>query len=254
MTTRLFQCAVLFMLGIAVLGCTVADDLADDDDTDSVALTAAYEQFIDTLSVVSDGDYVTIESTGVPNHPSPYFTMPNVLYEAYNGSNASYFSNPNRIASQEFVFRIPLNPVAAADGDEEQTSMGPIGVAVNGVPLFNQYAAGRVTLTSGEYDTFDQYNGHPAMQGVYHYHWEPFYLTSTNGDDSLIGFLLDGFPVYGPEENNVRLTSAALDEHHGHVGVTAEYPDGIYHYHITDDSPYICGDTFYGVVSGTVSN
>ena len=34
---------------------------------------------------------------------------------------------------------------------------------------------------------------------------------------------------------------------------TDEYPDGIYHYHITDEDPYINGNGFFGE-PGTVSN
>jgi hypothetical protein len=62
----------------------------------------------------------------------------------------------------------------------------------------------------------------------------------------LIGFLLDGFPVYGALESGKTLVSADLDTYHGHTGVTADYPNGIYHYHITADAPYINGTGFYG--------
>jgi hypothetical protein len=54
---------------------------------------------------------------------------------------------------------------------------------------------------TNEINSFDQYNGHPQMQGGYHYHIEPTYLTAQNGKHVLLGFLLDGFPVYGPLEN-----------------------------------------------------
>ena len=64
--------------------------------------------------------------------------------------------------------------------------------------------------------------------------------------------MLDGFPVYGPEENGRRVTNADLDAYHGHVGPTADYPNGIYHYHITDEDPYINGSGFFGT-AGTVS-
>ena len=72
-------------------------------------------------------------------------------------------------------------------------------------------------------------------------------------DDCKHGFLLDGFPVYGPEENDSRITNDDLDEFHGHSHATEDYPDGIYHYHITDKDPYINGSGYYGS-PGTVSN
>jgi len=43
-----------------------------------------------------------------------------------------------------------------------------------------------------------------------------------------------------------------LDAYHGHTSVTADYPNGIYHYHITSTDPYINGSGFYGT-AGTVS-
>jgi hypothetical protein len=84
------------------------------------------------------------------------------------------------------------------------------------------------------------------MSGMYHYHMEPTYLTETLGSSALLGFLLDGYPVYGPQENGRTVTNADLDSFHGHFGPTADYPQGIYHYHITAEDPYINGGEFYG--------
>ena len=205
-----------------------------------------------TLQVYVEGNYVVIKSNGLPDHKTPYYKgtqWASTMYEAYNGSNSAWSQNPNTIASQSLVFKIPLNPAKASSTTD--TPLGPMGVAVNGVAIFNQYAAGRVALTS-EINSFDEYDGHPQNTGQYHYHMEPFYITSNKGKDALIGFLLDGFPVYGPQENGKTLTSADLDTYHGHTGATADYPNGIYHYHITSDVPYINGVGFYGT-PGTVT-
>ena len=129
--------------------------------------------------------------------------------------------------------------------------MGPIGISLNGVVFYNQYAGPDQPLTN-EIDSFDQYLGHPQMSGQYHYHQEPTYLTANLGSDVLLGWLMDGFPVYGPVENDVRVTNADLNDYHGHNHATAEYPNGIYHYHITDADPYINGSGYFGT-PGTVS-
>ena len=132
------------------------------------------------------------------------------------------------------------------------TPMGAIGFALNGVPLFNQYAAGGVAL-GNEKKGFDQYYGHPQQQGAYHYHVEPLYLTTvTATKSSLLGFLLDGFPVYGPEENGTLVVNDSLDVYHGHTHATVDFPGGIYHYHITSTDPYLNGSGFYGF-PGTVT-
>jgi len=130
------------------------------------------------------------------------------------------------------------------------TPLGPIGLAFNGVPFFNQYN-GQIRPLTMEIDSFDQYNGHPTPTNAYHYHVEPVSLTRAKGTSALLGFLLDGFPVYGPMESGKRITNADLDALHGHTSVTADYPSGIYHYHVTDADPYINGAGFYGT-AGTL--
>lgn len=200
------------------------------------------------MSVKVDGDFVVISTTGVPDHKSPYFPTTSPQYEAYNGTNANFVLNPNRIAAQQLTFRIPITPTKLST--PSPTPLGPIGVATNGVAIFNQYAGPNQPLT-GEINSFDQYNGHPQMTGVYHYHVEPKWLTRSSRE-ALIGVLLDGYPVYGPMENGVLVTSDHLDAAHGHFSATREFPNGVYHYHTTSDAPYINGSGFAGK-PGTVS-
>lgn len=219
---------------------------SDDDGNSNAEVPAVFSKFNSSVAISVDGNYVVLKTNGLPEHKSPYYLGTQweaSLYEAYNGSNPAFVLNPNRIASQNLTFKITLHP--AINNIHEATPLGPIGISINGVPLYNQYAGPAQPLTN-EINSFDQSNGHPQMTGQYHYHVEPLYITSVKGKDALIGFLLDGFPIYGPLENAATLTSADLDEYHGHTGITADYPAGIYHYHITADVPYINGDGFYG--------
>jgi hypothetical protein len=208
---------------------------------------AFYQLFGNGTQISVDGQYVVIRSTGLPDHKSPYFATTDAKYERYNGSNAAFAINPNRIIEQSLVFRIPITPVRQST--PSATPLGPIGVSINGVPLFNQYAGPNQPLT-GEINSFDQYAGHPQQTGQYHYHVEPVWLTRASRE-ALVGVLLDGYPVYGPLENGRLLTSADLDAAHGHTTATKEFPAGIYHYHTTGDAPYINGSGFVGV-PGTV--
>ena len=216
----------------------------------TTALPPGFDQFVSTVQITREGTVVVARSNGVPNHGSPYFDPSDPRYEAYNGSNPNFMLNPNRIATQSLVFRIPDSPTPAAT--PQATPLGPIGVALNGVPIFNQYAGPNQPLTN-EINSFDQYNGHPQQTGMYHHHVEPLFITAARGKSGLLGFLLDGYPVHGPVENGVTLVSADLDAYHGHTHATAEYPQGIYHYHITADPPYVNGSGFHGI-PGTVSN
>lgn len=237
------------LLGILCWSCK--EDNPTDDDTDD-EIPAVYKKIYGATDMYIEGDYLVIKTTGRPEHKSPYYKdteWHSMLYEAYNGTNANFVLNPNRIATQNYTFKIPLNP--AVNAAHPATAGGAFGVSLNGVPFFNQYAAMNAPLTN-EIDSFDQYNGHPQQQGGYHYHIEPTYLTTLKGKDALLGFLLDGFPVYGPVENGVTVTNANLDVYHGHTHATADFPNGIYHYHITADSPYINGSGYYGT-PGTVT-
>ncbi len=216
----------------------------------NTALPAAYRLFSDSVTITVEGNTLVLRTKDVPDHKSAYFPTSDARYQAYNGTNPLFSINPNRIATQSITFRIPLNPTSATT--KSATPLGPIGISLNGVVFFNQYAGPNQPLTN-EINSFDQANGHPQQSGQYHYHIEPLRLTDLYGKDALLGFLLDGFPVYGPVEGGRTLTNADLDIYHGHSAVTKEYPNGIYHYHITAADPYINGSGFYGV-AGTVGN
>lgn len=245
----------LSVVSIVALGCKKNDDaqvIPKVDTTPKEVAPAVYHKIYGARDVYVQGDYVVIKSTGLPDHKSPYYQgtkWSTTMYEAYNGTNASWNQNPNKISSSSYTFKIPKSPTVGTT--HAATPLGAIGVALNGVPFYNQYAGPSQPLTS-EINSFDQYNGHPQQHGKYHYHVEPVSLTTAKGTDALLGFLLDGFPVYGPYENENSVSNNDLDTFHGHTHATADYPDGIYHYHITSSDPYINGAGFYGT-AGTVS-
>jgi len=131
------------------------------------SLPAGYEKFTSGTSLQISGNFVVVSTTDIPNHKSPYFGIGNANYVA---PTAGIVLNPNKIAAQSYVLRI--SDCAGRRRDPGDTPLDAIGVALNGVVFFNQYAAGRTPLTT-EVVSFDQYNGHPAMQNNYHYHFEP---------------------------------------------------------------------------------
>ncbi len=238
------------ILLLSLAACSKSDDTGTGGTT--TTLPDVYKKIYGASAVYVEGTMVVIKCDGVPDHKSPYFqgtAWAATKYEAYNGTNPLWNQNPNRIATTNLTFKIPLNPVKSATS--QATPLGSIGVSLNGVPFYNQYAGPSQPLTN-EINSFDQYNGHPQQMGGYHYHVEPLYLTAQKGKSALMGFLLDGFPVYGPQENGVNVGNNQLDAYHGHNHATADFPNGIYHYHITGQDPYINGSGFYGV-PGTVS-
>ena len=266
--TSLCLIAVLLVL----LGCSSSDDDGDGGSSASPSVTIPLEVYKKVYGTTSEitiqAGYVYINTNGVPDHKSPYFKdtkWHDAKYEPYDSSNPNIFHtgnfhlNPNRVSELSIAFKIPNSPSKALTNPP--TSMGPIGVSLNGVPFYNQYAAMGAPLAN-EVNSFDNYNGHPAplspgaedgSGGRYHYHMEPFWLTKNASKDALLGFLLDGFPVYGPEEGGKTIASSDLDSYHGHTLATKEFPNGIYHYHTTGDAPYINGSGYYGS-PGTVSH
>ncbi|WP_338871584.1 YHYH protein [Spirosoma sp. SC4-14] len=259
-TTSTLACSLL-----ALLACSNTDNSVTPSTTGSTSGTTSttvsvgtgvpdvFKKIYGATSITTDGVYVYIKTTGMPDHKSAYYPTSNSLYESFTGTTFGgnrFSKNPNSISAQNFTFKIPLNPKAATT--HTATNLGAIGVSLNGVPFFNQYAGPNQPLRN-EIVSFDQWWGHPAPTNEYHYHVEPLYLTTvTATKSSLLGFLLDGFPVYGPEENGTTVSNASLDAYHGHTHATAEYPNGIYHYHITSTDPYINGSGYYGT-AGTFS-
>jgi len=251
---KLFSLPPLFV--VITVSCDKEDgnsNTGNNGGSGNTTVPAVYQKIYGATSITSDGSYITIKTNGLPDHKSVYYPGTNALHENFSGTTFggnTFNKNPNSISSQAFTFKIPLNPQAATS--HAATPLGPIGVSLNGVPFFNQYAGPNQPLTN-EVVSFDQYWGHPQQTGVYHYHVEPIYLTNVKASKSaLLGFLLDGFPVYGPEENGAAVTNAMLDVYHGHAHATTDFPGGIYHYHITNTDPYINGSGFYGA-PGTVS-
>jgi hypothetical protein len=233
------------LIVLLLLGCS--EDEPEKTTTTTPDLEAIMDKFYGATDIYEEGDFIVIKANGVPDHKSPYYKGTQWESTMYVQDTRPGFNvNPNKISSFTYTFKVPKSPKEATN----KTPLGTatIGIAINGVPLFNQYAAGNTAIVpgQGEYTSFDLYGGHPAQSGDYHYHIEPNYVTTEKGKGAFIGFLLDGFPVYGPSENGKTLVSSDLDAYHGHTHATTEYPDGIYHYHITADSPYINGNGYFG--------
>jgi hypothetical protein len=246
----------LSILSIVILlaSCSKSSSTTTTDTSTSIAVPAVYLKIYGATSITNDDTYITIKTKDLPDHKSPYYASTNALYEAYTGTTfggVSFNKNPNSIIEQSGTIKIPVNPKVNAA--HASTPLGPIGIALNGVAFFNQYAGPNQPLT-GEITSFDKYYGHPQQSGMYHYHVEPIYLTTVKSTKSgLLGFLLDGFPVYGPqEEDGTVVTNSMLDDYHGHAHKTIDYSSGSYHYHFTNEAPYLNGSGFYGT-PGTIT-
>jgi hypothetical protein len=169
---------------------------------------------------------VTMKSNGTPDHVTPYWGTGNAKYEA---QTTGQIVNPGNLLSQVFVMTIPQSPVAATS--KEETSLGPIGMALNGVAIYNDREGGNIPVDAGTLKSFDRGGAHSGPGGLYHYHFNGDF--TSKDDAKLIGWLRDGFPIYGRKEKDGTYPTN-LDANGGHTAATAEYPNGIYHYHCSN--------------------
>lgn len=136
------------------------------------------------------GEKRLMTTNGLPNHTTG--TFPNA-------------GNPNTISAQNVKYSFPLNPVYTG---KAKWAREP-GVAVNGVKFEPETAEAFVCETGERYriEAFqtlvnlglDSNHAHVQPTGAYHYHAAPTGLISLlyKGEDLiLVGFALDGFPIY----------------------------------------------------------
>lgn len=203
------------------------------------------------VNATCDDTTVTITSNGIPHYAFQQIT-------------------PNDLQAQDYTFAIPKSPAAAA-AISDIPLLGPIAVAVNGIPFYGPNEAGNLNWGDPIADNIvDWCKGHTGAGGTYHYHAALVTcLTLTQQDaqpSPVIGYALDGFPIYGPYgcadadcatitkfESSWETTGTAdaawdnnefiakteaqyLDQCNGRIG-----PDGTYRYHITSTFPYVLG-------------
>ncbi len=148
--------------------------------------------------------------------------------------------NPNRVAQHNVALTLPADPQRARE--PSCVPMGMIGVALNGVAIFNALDdAGRDAVAHEVQDLCD---GHPQMQGEYHYHGPSRCLPNETANETLIGYAIDGFGIYSMYDAHGReLTDADLDACHGRTSSVLWNGRrvAIYHYVLTREYPYTVG-------------
>ncbi|MEN8707330.1 MAG: YHYH protein [Nocardioides marinisabuli] len=236
------------------------------DGTTTAGVQAA--QWGDNVTITIEDGSFRFESDGLPDHEIPdQFLVPQTgsFTPPVTESEVSAVDSDVAVVASPVDETITLDPVYT--DEVTQTDLGLIGVTISGAQLFNDYEDNARSFVAvddnfsvGGVSFVDSCNGHPLAlladgtgAGSYHYHGVPYCLTDevdVEGEhSSVLGFLVDGFPFYGPQdEGGETITSDELDECSGHVGATPEFPEGIYHYHLTEDrSPYTV-DCYHGEV------
>ena len=189
--------------------------------------TAAYGATVTVDCAASD--YSKIASRGMANHVM------------MNGITATNLQLP---IPQKFVgsnaWKIPLLPTINAT--PTAVNDGPVGVAINGVPIFNPCKQGGCqngdTKVLGELDIC---NGHAGRADDYHYHAAPTCLMADQPahywDTHPLGWALDGFAIFG--YNDAAGSTATRDAVCGGNTLNNTNAPAGYSYHVTDNAPYV---------------
>lgn len=108
------------------------------------------------------------------------------------------------VPAVDYAAPVKLNPKKAT---ALTTIDAAVGVAVNGVPIYDYSAQGELDLTTydAKSDTLvlgqlDVCGGHSGRGDDYHYHVSPDCMIDTmnnKGPDAIIGWGYDGYPLYG---------------------------------------------------------
>lgn len=189
-----------------------------------------------TPNVSCDNTYAYISSIGIPTGPS----LPVMM----NGITSTNLQIP---IPQNFQgangWKIPLAPALAAS--PTNVVDGPVGVAINGVPIFNPCTqGGQNCATTGDTKAIGQLdicNGHAGRADDYHYHAAPVCLMADQPanywNTHPLGWALDGFAIFG--FNDADGAVAARDAVCGGNTKTVPNAPAGYAYHVVNTYPYV---------------
>lgn len=206
-----------------------------DSETDTPTLHEAFSEFSSDVDIVLlNNTTVSIETNGLPNHDSPYWSPNHEKYIDPTVANKSSMS-PGYIDDFEgtFELQVSVNPQKATQSTS--TSLGAIGIAKSGAVIYNQNEAGNVQITEMVSSGLD-YSGAHTGPSSYHYHFEP--TAFSDDDDNLVGVIADGFFLYGRKCYSTGSYPSDLDDSNGHTSITKHNSEEEYHYHIGNTTIY----------------
>ena len=140
----------------------------------------------------------------------------------------------------EMSVLILANPVMAEEPTDLDT-VAQVGIGLDGVPIFGDAPS---VLDTGHMPALDICGGHVDPGGWYHWHataTDVNAIFESEGVDAecvnveqdqtaQFGYAFDGFGMYGPLDYD-ESAPEGLDECGGHIGLTEDGGEAVYHYH-----------------------
>ncbi|MBM3664489.1 MAG: YHYH protein [Actinobacteria bacterium] len=109
---------------------------------------------------------------------------------------------PNALRTQDWTWTVPAAPRKAASTTSVRRRMGTVGFTVTGIPI---YAAMEGPIPASEAYGDPKYNGlldtcggHTGPGAEYHDHYIKAAGTCGFAANTIVGYAIDGFPIYGP--------------------------------------------------------
>lgn len=199
----------------------------------AVMSSVALAGFSDSVSVECIDGHAIIRGDTYPDHS---------LMTGIVGSNEQV-----PVPAPDYFSPIPLAPETVPES-VPHTRDAALGVAVNGVPIYDYTAGGELSqqdlaVYQAELDTvathqLDECGGHAGRGDDYHYHTRPDCMIeqmNNAGADAIIGWAFDGYPLYA----DLNPDGTPIAE--GELDICNGQPDDVfgYRYHTSDEAPYI---------------
>lgn len=197
----------------------------------AVVNSVAEAGFDDGVTVGCAEDQAVIRSDTYPDHP---------MMTGIVGTNEQV-----PVPASDYTSPITLQPTL---GTVPQTRDAALGVAVNGVPIYDYTGGGEMSAEDlsehqTQHDTIltqqlDICGGHAGRGDDYHYHTAPVCMIeqmANAGPEAIIGWAFDGFPIYGDDNpDGTPIPEGTLDVCNGQPDATFGY-----RYHTSQAAPYI---------------
>lgn len=194
-----------------------------------------------TASVVDAGFDTDVTVTCTDSHA----LIQSDTYPAHEKMTGIVGSNEQVPVPADYAAPIRLAPSL---GTAPLTRDAALGVAVNGVPIYDYTGGGEMTeadlahhqvlhdtLQTGQLDVC---GGHAGRGDDYHYHVKPTCMIdqmANAGDAAILGWAFDGFPIYGDTNpDGSEIAAGDLDVCNGQADDAFGY-----RYHTSQDAPYI---------------
>ncbi|MEJ6791798.1 MAG: YHYH protein [Lacinutrix sp.] len=248
------------------------EEVVTDDSGNTATLHDAFAEFdVDNTDIALSGSNVVVQTNGWTSHTSPYWSnttsrtatppggTPITTVSATNHplwveptATTHQFMSPGNIDDYNGTFTLSVSSSPALAATSTATGLGPIGISITGVVIYNDQEGPNMPLNDMTIGSFDYTAAHTGPQS-YHYHLEP--KAWSDDDDELVGIIADGFFIYGRKCNSTGTYPTDLDASGGHTSTTQHTTTAEYHYHIQNElylnAYYIL---FPGDYQGTPSN